>query len=170
MNRTERRRVALASVFTLVALPALWAFNLGSADDDGAATVGAAGEARVGADAAPSTAPYDPGPPLFVGGDGQPATPGIVDVAVPPVPGANDILIKASFHRYANFATRFCTTLLAPDGALLTVVNLNNGQSTSCTNTLGMAVPAGADIVLDTDVYTEIADLTDAPVPVRATW
>ena len=34
----------------------------------------------------------------------------------------------------------------------------------------GRAWPPGADTVLDTDVYTEIADLTDAPVPVRATW
>jgi hypothetical protein len=63
-----------------------------------------------------------------------------------------------------------CTTLLAPDGALLTVTNLDNGQTTTCTNTLGMALPAGSDIVLNTAIYVTIGDLADAPVPVRVSW
>ena len=63
-----------------------------------------------------------------------------------------------------------CTTLLAPDGAVLTVTNLDNGQSTPCTNTLGMALPSGSDIVLNTAIYVTIGDLADAPVPVRVSW
>jgi hypothetical protein len=30
--------------------------------------------------------------------------------------------------------------------------------------------PPDADIVIDTDVYVTIADLVDAPVPVRLSW
>ena len=51
-----------------------------------------------------------------------------------------------------------------------TVENIDNGQTTTCTNTLGMAIPAAADIVLHTDVFGEIGDLADAPVPVRVSW
>jgi hypothetical protein len=106
---------------------------------------------------------------LFVGGDAQPAPPAVVNVAVPPTAGANELIATASFRRYSA-GSRQCTTLLAPDGATLTVVNIDNGQTTTCLNTLGMAMPAGADIVLHTDVFGEIGDLADAPIPVRVSW
>lgn len=166
----DRRRVVVASLFTLAALPALWVFNRESAVTSGSPSVGAAGvDIGGGANTAPSTTAYEPQPPLFVGGDEQPARPGVVDVAVPPTAGANETIATASFRRYSA-GSRQCTTLLAPDGATLTVVNIDNGQSTTCINTLGMAMPAGADIVLHTDVFGEIGDLADAPVPVRVSW
>ena len=52
----------------------------------------------------------------------------------------------------------------------ITVTNTDNGLSTTCTNTLDVAKPADADIVIDTNVYVAIADLVDAPVPVRLSW
>jgi hypothetical protein len=171
MNAIDRRRVVVASVFTVVALPALWALNRDSAASSVSPNVGAAG-VEVGAPAletAPTTSAYRPEPPLFVGGDDEPVPPGVIDVAVPPTPGTNELLARATFRRYGA-ASRQCTTLLAPDGAALTVVNLDNGQSTTCTNTLGVPVPAGTDLVLDTVVFSEIGDLADAPVPVRVSW
>lgn len=48
--------------------------------------------------------------------------------------------------------------------------NIDNGQITTCTNTLGMTMPTGADIVLHTDVFGEIGDLADAPLPVHVSW
>jgi len=166
----DRRRVVVASVFTLVALPALWVLNRESAATSGAPNIGAAGvDIRSGADAAPETTAYEPEPPLFVGGDQVPVPPAAVVVAVPPPTGANEVTAKASFHRYSA-GSRQCTTLLAPDGALLTVENIDNGQKTTCTNTLGMAMPAGADIVLNTEVFGEIGDLADAPLPVHVSW
>jgi len=104
-----------------------------------------------------------------VGGDEQPILPEAVNVAVPPPAGINQVLAKASFRRYTA-GSRQCTTLLAPDGALLTVENIDNGQITTCTNTLGMTMPTGADIVLHTDVFGEIGDLADAPLPVHVSW
>lgn len=171
MIASDRRRAVVASIFTVVALPALWVLNRESAATSAAPKVGAAG-VDVAADAAntvPATEPYQPEPPSFVGGDEQPASPNQIDVAIPPAPGENEVIAKASFKRYSA-GSRQCTTLLAPDGALLTIENIDNGQSTTCTNTLGMAIPAGADIVLHTDVFGEIGDLADAPVPVRVSW
>lgn len=170
MNNTDRRRVVVASVVTLIALPALWALSRDTAST-GSPKVGAAGVEVPNGDATePSTTEYQPEPPLFVGGDDTPAPPGVINVAVPPAPGANEANAKASFHRYAGVGVSVCTTLLAPEGALLTVTNLDNGQSTTCQNLLGMSLPAGSDIVLNTAVYILIADLADAPVPVRVSW
>lgn len=171
MNAIDRRRVVVASVFTLVALPALWVLNRDSAATSGSPNAAAAGvDVRVGDDTAPTTTAYEPPPPLFVGGDEAPAPPGLIDVAVPPAPGANEVLAKASYHRYVGATGQPCTTLLAPDGATLKVVNIDNGQTTTCTNTLGMGVPAGVDIVINTAQFTLIGDLADAPVPVRVSW
>ena len=167
MNAFDRRRVVVASVFTLVALPALWVFNRESAATSTSPNVGAAG---IDVDTAPSTTAYEPSPPLFVGGDDAPNPPGLINIAVPPAPGANDLLMRASYHRYLGAVGVPCTTLLAPDGATLTVINVDNGQTTKCTNTLGLAVPAGAGIVLDTALFATIGDLADAPVPVRVRW
>ncbi|MDP2290223.1 MAG: hypothetical protein Q8M22_03490 [Actinomycetota bacterium] len=180
MIASDRRRVAAASLFTVLALPALWVLNRESAATSSAPTVGAAGVevaspevvAPIGDQAAPTTAPYVPDPPLFVSGESDaeaPSGPAVVNVAVPPAPGPTEVVGNASFRRFAA-GSRQCTTLLAPDGASLTVVNVDNGQTTTCTNTYGMAIPAGADIVLHTDVFSEIGDLADAPVPVRVSW
>ena len=166
----DRRRVVVASVFTLVALPALWVLNRESATTSGAPNVGAAGVDIKGAvEAAPITTAYQPEPPLFVGGDDVPVPPAAVVVAVPPPTSANQVDARASFHRYSE-GSRECTTLLAPAGALLTVENIDNGQTTTCINTLGMAIPAGADMVLHTEVFSEIGNLADAPLPVHVSW
>jgi len=173
MTTSDRRRVAAATLFTLVALPALWMLNRESAANSRAPSVGAAGVdvvAQVGDEKAPTTVPYEPETPSFVGGDTDTALPpAVVNVAVPPAPDANEALGKASFRRLAA-GSRQCSTLLAPNGVILTVINIDNGQSTTCTNAYGIAAPPGADVVLHTDVFSEIGDLTDSPVPVRVSW
>ena len=172
MIATDRRRVVAATVFTVMALPALWMFNRDSASSSTAPKVGAAGvdiNVDQAANSAPTTEAYQPEQPSFVGGDDPPVAPNEINIAVPPAAGANEVTAKASFRRYST-GSRQCTTLLAPDGALLRVLNIDNGQSSTCTITLGMAFPAGADIVLHTDVFGEIGDLADAPVPVRVSW
>jgi hypothetical protein len=52
-----------------------------------------------------------------------------------------------------------------PDGT-----NTDNGQTTTCLNSVSTPLPAGVDIVLHTDIFTQISDLADAPVPVRISW
>ena len=169
MNRLDRRRFTLAAVFTVVALLALWTFSSKDSSSSGKAeAVATSGE---GSPTAPPTTEYEPDTPMFVGGDSTPAVPpGEVQIAVPPAPGANDRVVKTSYSRYLGATLPMCTALFAPDGSTLTITNIDNGQSITCTNTYGKAVPAGADMVLDTDLYTQIASLADAPVPVRVTW
>ena len=172
MNAHDRRRVVAACLFTVVALPALWALSRDSAANSRSPSVGAAGVGVVpdGHSTAPSTTEYRPDPPLFVGGDSTPLPPAQVIVAVPPAPSTNEVLGKATFHRYEGLSGSPCTTQLAPDGATITIIDVDNGQRTTCTNVLGYPVPAGSDIVLDTSTFVIIANLVDAPVPVRMSW
>ncbi len=169
MNSYDRRRLALASIFTVAALPALWIINR---DDAGSAApaLGAAGVAHVGANQAPSTSAYTPDPPIFLNGPPAGVDPAVVDIIIPPGPTATEASGKASFRRYADSSKRPCTTALAPWGSVLTVTNTDNGQTTTCTNSISTALPAGVDIVLHTDLFTLISDLADAPVPVRISW
>ena len=169
MNSYDRRRLVLASIFTVAALPALWIINR---DDAGLAApaLGAAGVPSAGANQAPSTSVYTPDPPIFLNGPQSGADPAVVDIIIPPGPSATEAKGRASFRRYADPSKRPCTTALAPWGKTLTVTNTDNGQTTSCLNSISTPLPAGVDIVLHTDVFTLISDLADAPVPVRISW
>jgi hypothetical protein len=169
MNPYDRRRLALASIFTVAALPALWIINR---DDAGSAApaIGAAGVPHVGANQAPSTSVYIPDPPVFLDGPQSGAAPAVVDIIIPPGPTATEAIGKASFRRYADPSGNPCTTALAPWGVLLTVTNTDNGQTTTCRNSISTPLPAGVDLVLHTDLFTQISDLADAPVPVRISW
>lgn len=169
MNSYDRRRLALASIFTVAALPALWIINRNDADS-AAPALGAAGVPQVGADEAPSTSVYTPNPPIFLNGPPSGADPAVVDIIIPPGPSATEASGRASFRRYSDPSRRPCSTVLAPQGSTLTVTNTDNGQTTTCLNSLSTPLPAGVDIVLHTDVFTLISDLADAPVPVRISW
>jgi hypothetical protein len=170
MNPYDRRRLVLASIFTVAALPALWIINRNDTRS-AAPSVGAAGVPPIGADAAPSTSTYTPDAPIFLNGPPQPVHPAIVDILVAQGPTDSEAKGKASFRRYPSPSARPCTTTLAPIGSKLTVTNTDNGQSTTCTNSLSdKPVPAGVEIVLHTDLFTEISNLADAPVPVTISW
>ncbi|MEP7046716.1 MAG: hypothetical protein ABI949_08560 [Ilumatobacteraceae bacterium] len=169
MNPYDRRRLALASIFTVAALPALWIINR---DDAGSAApaIGAAGVPQVGANHAPSTSAYSPNPPIFLNGPVNGADPAVVDIIISPGPSATEAKGNASFRRYADPSKHPCTTALAPWGSTLTVTNTDNGQTTTCLNAISTPLPEGVDIVLHTDLFTLISDLADAPVPVRISW
>jgi hypothetical protein len=176
MNSIDRRRLTFATIFTIVALPALWVLGRDQAAQTAAPTAGAAGVVTptpIGADAAPTTA-YLPEPPVFLGGaSGSPApaaipAPAVIAHGTEPI--GQTAHTSASFHRYPDPSARACTTTLAPSGVTITVVNVDNGQSTTCRNTYGATVPAGSGFVLDTVLFSQIADLSDAPVSVRLSW
>ena len=163
MNFTERRRVTMATIFTLVAFIALWAANRGDAGSE-FDSIGS-----TAATAAPTTV-YSPEPPIFVGGNDADPPPEPADVAVGPAPADNQRLAKAGFHTYQGATIAVCSTNLVPENYVLQVTNVNNGQSVSCLNWPNLALPAGTDIVLDTFLFVTIADLSDAPITVRVSW
>jgi hypothetical protein len=165
MRARERRRLVLATTLTVVAFPALWLLD-GDDNDEGAAAAVTTTE-----DTLLPSATEGPGVPVFLDNTTPVAAPAVIDIAVPEAPGAREARGSATFKRYVGARVeRPCTTALAPAGVMLTITNVDNGTSTTCMNTRSTAVPPGADIAIDTAVYITIAELVEAPVPVRISW
>mgnify|MGYP006268306113 FL=1 len=162
MNSTERRRVTMATIFTLVAFIALWAANRSDAVSE-FDTIGST------AVTTPTTV-YAPEPPIFVGGNAADPPPAPADIEVGPVPTQNERIGRAGFHTYQGALLAVCSTNWVPEGYIVKVTNVNNGRSVSCINWPNLILPAGTDIVLDTFLLTSIADLADAPITVRVSW
>ncbi|MFM2072701.1 MAG: hypothetical protein RLZZ623_2965 [Actinomycetota bacterium] len=169
MHVHERRRIAVAAVFTLVALPAIWLFDRSTPTaSPSVAAAGVAGPQVQNQADVPTT---EADKPVFLDNTLAVVAPAVIDVALPNPPKPNETVGTASFQRYLETTiVRPCTAVTAPSGAIITVVNINNGLSTTCTNTLGFSVESNITISLDTDVYSTIADLSDAPIPVRIDW
>ena len=157
----------VASVVTVVAIPALWIMNGDSAKSSSTA----AGSTVA---TAPPTTKYKPETPVFAGGNDQdPTQGGVININVAPAPSANTFRGRASFYRYPDTLTRPCTAPSVPDGALITIINVDNGQSTTCTNILTITAKVEAmrvDIIVHTAVFSEIGDIADSPIDVRVTW
>jgi hypothetical protein len=162
MNRSDRHRARLAVLVSLLAVPALaWASSRSGNDDVAGAT---------DQGSAPSTSAYVPEPPVFVD-TREPATPPAeIGIVVPGPPTGQQVDAVASFRRIGDAAARPCATSLAPVDIVITVVNIDNGTSLQCRNVGPIGVTPGVDIVLHTDIFSEIGDLTDAPIPTRLTW
>jgi len=50
---------------------------------------------------------------------------------------------------------------------VITVTNLNNGRQVKCNNVSIEALRDGSVILIHTDVFLDLADLVDAPIPVE---
>ena len=179
METFDRRRIAAAALVTVSVLALLWVFSSGSDNDGQSSEVPCADCEDDSGNSAPPTTAYEPFPPLFVGGGEDPAPPDPVSIATAPEPAANEVRTTTQFVRIRDTtdaegnpitSVPRCSTMIAPEGALLTVLNVDNGQSTTCTNTQGIQVPPGVDMVMGTDVFALIGDLSDAPLPVRISW
>jgi hypothetical protein len=170
LNDTDRRRLLLATAVTLVALPALWWAN--TSTDSAAPNVAVAGvdvgddpNAPADADEAPGDS-AEPGSaePVFLGGPSSKTGAGQQVIAVPARPSVDGIVARATFRSSLPSADSCIVPGLA-DGAQVTVINTSNNRSIVCTT---IPVPEGADdVVLDTAMFAELADLTDAPIAVE---
>jgi hypothetical protein len=96
--------------------------------------------------------------------------PAVIDVALPDAPGANEITGTASYKHFDPTIDKKCSAPQAPSGVLLTITNIDNGLSITCRNTMGVSIPYGITVGIDTDLFIEIADLVDSPVPIRLSW
>jgi len=63
-----------------------------------------------------------------------------------------------------------CYSTTVPQGQNLVVTNINNGQKIKCLSVYSTLVPPGIAIVLHQSVFVKLADLIDAPIPVKITW
>ncbi|MBG7604004.1 MAG: hypothetical protein IZT58_05100 [Actinobacteria bacterium] len=172
LNNTERRRILLATTLTVLALPALWWANQSEgASAPNVATVGV--EVGVEDGSAPTTGhssasvPNELGEtsPVFLDGPSGEAGFGAAEVAVPAPPRRGSVTASATYSSAVYSASQCIVTGVA-HGSTITVVNLDNNRSTTCVTILAPTGSSG-EVVLNTRAFSELADLTDAPIPVE---
>jgi hypothetical protein len=197
-NDSDRRRFLLASAMTLLALPALWWANKQSdAGAPNVATVGIevadANDSGANADAAAVIAPVDATgaiptttipvvsttptptttppvtepPPVFLGGPSASGAVAAPPIGIPASPAVATITTKATYRSTISPADT-CLVAGIDTGTRITVTNLDNGHSVDCI--ANRVYTDGSDgLVLHTNLFAQIADLTDAPIPVDIT-
>jgi hypothetical protein len=169
LNDTDRRRIIAVTVLTLVALPALWWANT-SENSSTSPNLAVAGidPGVDGPTAPPARAATDDGlddvAPVFLEGPASAAGAGQAEIAIPAKPLIDDVIAKATFR--STVAAGTCIVPGMTSGSRITVVNLANNRSVSCTTLLAPGNRPG-DLVMNTDAFAGIADLTDAPISVE---
>ena len=167
LDDTDRRRFLLAAVITIVALPAIW---WATHEDDSAgpnlATVGVeiAGDDTLDP-ASTSTRQIEPVgdlEPVFLGGPAAEVLPAIADIAVP----AQQEVVFQSATYSSGLAPGRCLAKGASTGDRVRVVNLENNRDVTCVVTFAPAEQE-EDMILTRAAFLELADLTDAPIPVE---
>ena len=156
----ERRRIAVLATVSLLAIVIVRTSSGNSSD------------------ATPTTVTTTTVPPVIeqvipesviLGGPAPLAPTGSAVIAYPADTG-NSIDGRASFSNLGYTQTPICYSIEAPIGVDLTITNVNNGRSVKCTNVYSLLVPAGITVILHTTVFTRLADLIDAPIPVKISW
>ena len=155
----ERRRATVLAVVTVVVLGIAW----GNRSDGEATTT----EPVV----TTTTALVDESipDPVILGGPAPLAPSGSAAIAYPAV-NPNERTGVATFSNLGYTQTAVCYSTVVPAGATVTVTNVNNGRTVKCTSVYSLLVPSGMDIMLHSSVFTKIANLIDAPIPVKISW
>lgn len=161
----QRRRIALASLITVLAVIASVASGSGddpSADQEETSQLGSIESSG----AVPGlSAPADP---AFLPGTNSDSAPEIITVNVPTPPTGTVISGRASYIRWPQtLGLAPCATPHALIGAKITITNLNNARTVVCDNVSIESLGGGDVIIIHTDVFLQIADLVDAPIPVE---
>lgn len=182
LDDTDRRRFYLAALLSVIALPALWFVNrddpapgpniatagvdVGSqaASDDTEAETPITVKSTIGQSNLPAVDTIRDQDPIFLDGP-APQLGGVAQIAVPTADGTDSIFAQATFLSTVP-GTLTCLAKDIPTGQTVTVINLDNLRSTTCRISLAPATQQ-ADIVLHTDNFVELADLTDAPISVQ---
>jgi hypothetical protein len=161
--------LVLASVITLVALPAIW---LANRDDEGSSTrpnVAAVGidpgHADGGADAAAAFDPMGTTGAAYLSPVATDTPPATADIVIGTT--ADDVIAVASAS-YRRTAVVFDTCQFngVSDGEQVTVVNVANGRSTECTIVHRDGLAEG-ELLLSQGRFQRIAELTSAPIHVQ---
>ena len=164
LNVTDRRRITLVGLLTLVTVPAVLFFTRGEPQAE-VATVAAAGVEVDGSASETS----EPPAPVFLEGPAGIAPTGTAVIAYPSAEnvGVNGLATFSSFNGAPNTV---CNAPLAPYGMTLIVKNLNNGRSIACSNVMMPTTPVNITIVLHSRLFVELSDLVNAPIPVSINW
>lgn len=175
MSVYERRRVAVLAVVTTFILLIVLAVNGSSksgGDASGASTTIESTTTSTPLQNADAVGPLadDSSKPINLDGPLAQQPTGSAPIAYPGPGDMNRVNAKASYVRFPDYNSAICYASVAPLGAELTIVNLNNGRSINCTNVFAVMLPSGADVVIHTPLFLQIANLVDAPLPVTVSW
>jgi hypothetical protein len=175
LTDTDRRRFTAATVLTLLALPALWLAN--TSDNSAAPNLAVAGidpGVEPGADTAQSAGGADVVPdgdkelgavaPVYFDGPASPAGAGQSPIAIPAQPSLAYFTAKATFR--SSVPDGACIIGGLASGTLVTIVNLANDRSATCTTMLSPGDDSG-DVVMHRATFAAIADLTNSPIAVE---
>jgi hypothetical protein len=181
LDDTDRRRFLLAALVSMIALPSLWWVNRddpsngpntasvgvevgGSINGESAAPEQVATiESTIGQSNLPSEPTYLDEPPIFLDGPASNIG-GAAEIAIPNADPLETIITRATYGEFSG--TDVCLARNVAIGEVITVINLDNNRTITC-----RVAPAPesqeAGIILQSDQFTELADLTDAPIPVQ---
>lgn len=174
----QRRRLAVAVAITVILVPAAFLLNRQTGDgnegaDNPASTLvgtipqpGTPTTTAASGDTAAATDVMGTAPVAYLDGTAPPNDGDTPSIAIPR-PGQS-ITGTASFRRNIH-DTSICQAKGVPFASIITVTNLDNSRTIKCTASVGGA-ETDDDVVLSTDAFVQIADLTDAPVPVEISW
>lgn len=166
MTYSERRRLVVVMALTVILLPFMFAG--GGSTGESTTTDPAASSLPSPAGVASDTEPANP---AFLPVEGNSDVPEIITVNVPAPPEGTVIKGNATFIRWPQtMGLRPCATPNAVIGAVITVTNLDNGRTLTCDNVSIQQLTAGNVIVIHTELFTEIADLIDAPLAVEISF
>jgi hypothetical protein len=181
---TDRRRIVLLAIVTAACTPLLLNGSK-SATPASAPTPGGvnlateiqSGEpASTVTDASTSTAPTTSTTlqlPFLVGpSTTQPAAPVLIGV---PAAAPGNVYQGLALYRtfpvnWQNLPRPCLVDDVAPSGTTITITNLNNARTTTCIVATKAALPEGHVVALSEKVFSEIADVTESPVPVRISF
>ena len=161
LSTFERRRIVIAALLTILVLP----FVLLNRTDDKVAD---------SADIATTTTQLEQADdgslePIILGGPSPIVQDGSAQIAYP-ASSLTGVQAIASFSNFDNAPEIVCYMPQAPLGIKISVQNLNNGRTATCTNVFRTTMPSGASMLLHTKVFESLANLVDAPIPVTVSW
>ena len=113
--------------------------------------------------AAPDDAPGSQAP-VYLAGPSSNVGAGLSRVAVPAKPTIERISTTATFR--GSLGSRSCGIPGMVNNRTVTIVNLDNGRRVTCTTVLQRG-ELGDEVALATGLFSQLADLTDAPIPVE---
>lgn len=169
LSRIDRNRITIVTIVTIVAVPLLWIASAGSQSGTETTSDTATNTTTTTLQLGLST-DITADSPVNLEGPNVESPTGTGQIAYP---ADNDGQLRrgiATYKRFPDIAKTGCATNLVPLGATVTVRNLNNGRKVECTNLNIGYVPPNVDLVLHTDLFEDVAELKEAPLPVEMTW
>jgi hypothetical protein len=165
LSTFERRRIVVAAILTVLVLP-LFVFNSDNETQNAEVAITTTSQVEPGLVDQSEDGSLEP---IILGGPSPVVQDGSAQIAYPSS-NLTGIQAIASFSNFDNAPEIVCYIPEAPLGIVISVQNLNNGRTTTCTNVFRASLPSGATMILHTKVFESLANLVDAPIPVTVSW